>query len=510
MKVLRIGIQVLTFAARVVMMFFGEVGEVTALEENPSFKDKPFLLLVTSHWISLAGLALIGTGLISWVFVLPLHTHKGADNPYIGIVVFVIIPLIFFLGLILVPAGMLVAKRRIKRRIQTQISDPKAALRRLLWFLGIVTAVNVVVGTQFTYRAVEHMESVQFCGQSCHVMKPEFTAHQFSPHARVECVECHVRPGGGGWIESKMAGTRQLIEVMMNREPSPIPSAIESGRLVPSKETCEQCHWAEKFAAVRLRVVTRVAEDEANTQSQSVLLMLIGGSRTKGIHGSHFAPGIEISFAAIDSKRQKIPIVKYRNKNTGQNKVYRSAEASQSDEKLPLIQMQCVDCHNRPTHTFELPGTAVDRAMMGGLLPTTLPYLKKKSVEILKTEYSTSEEAAKKIHVAIVDFYKNYYPAIYQARTPDIQLAADNVARIYARNVFPDLKVTWGTYQNNLGHTDFPGCFRCHDSEHTSSDGSTIAQDCETCHVSLAMEENEPEILETLGLKERLSSIQKP
>lgn len=164
-------------------------------EPDPVFRDKPFLLLVTSHWLSLLGLALIVTSVISWLFVLPLHVRSGADNPYIGIVAFFIIPMFFFLGLILVPIGMFLGKRRIKQRIQTHITDRKAAVRRLLWFLGIATAVNILIGTQFTYRGVEHMETAQFCGQSCHVMKPEFMAYQFSPHSRIACVDCHVEPG---------------------------------------------------------------------------------------------------------------------------------------------------------------------------------------------------------------------------------------------------------------------------------------------------------------------------
>jgi nitrate/TMAO reductase-like tetraheme cytochrome c subunit len=477
--------------------------------EEPKSRDNPFLLLVTSHWLSLFGLTLIITSVISWLFVLPLHIRHGADNPYIGIVVIFIIPMVFFIGLILVPIGIFLAKRRIKHRIETEIIDRRAARRRLLWFFVIATVINVIIGTQFTYRGVQHMESVQFCGQSCHTMKPEFTAYQNSPHSRIECVDCHVEPGAKGFIESKMSGARQMMETIFDRVPKPIPSALETGRLVPAKETCEHCHWAEKFAATRLRIISRFAEDEANTQNQTVLLMMIGGSRTKGIHGMHFAPGVEVWFAARDPKRQTIPIVEYRNVNTGTKKVYRSADAKETDNNLKLIQMQCVDCHNRPTHTFELPNTAVDRAMMSGSLPLTLPYLKKKSVEILKATYISSEDAAQKIPSAITKYYEQNYPAVYQSRKKDIEDAGKMVAQLYGRNVFPELKVTWGTYPNNLGHTDFPGCFRCHDEQHTASDGNTITQDCESCHAPLAMEETSPEIMETLGLKKRLETIQR-
>jgi hypothetical protein len=108
-----------------------------------------------------------------------------------------------------------------------------------------------------------------------------------------------------------------------------------------------------------------------------------------------------------------------------------------------------------------------------------------------------------------VSFYKQNYPDLYARRSQDVQGAAAAVLRIYNRNVFPDLKVGWGTYPNNLGHTEFPGCFRCHDSSHTAADGKSITQDCDACHQLLATDEASPEILKTLGLEERISKVQK-
>ena len=273
--------------------------------------DRPFLILVTSHWLSLLGTGLVGTALISWLFVLPLQARGHVDNPYIGIVVFIVIPMILVAGLGMVPLGVLLARRRARQRLTDRIVDRQVAIRRLLVLGGTVTLINVVVGTQGTYRAVEHMESVQFCGQTCHVMTPEFRSHAVSPHARLQCVECHVGEGARGWLHSKAAGTRQLLEVTFNSYPRPIPSAIEADRLVPARETCETCHWTEKFTATRLRVIPKFAEDEANTASQTVLMMMVGGSLTRGIHGAHFGPGVEISYRASDNKRQTIPWVEY-------------------------------------------------------------------------------------------------------------------------------------------------------------------------------------------------------
>ena len=474
-------------------------------------RDHPFLVLVTSHWLSLLGVGLAATALISWLFVLPLQIRGHVDNPYIGIVVFMIIPIVFVAGLAMIPAGVFLARKRARQRLQEQIVDSKAALRRLLVFLGVVTAVNVVVGTQATYRAVEHMETVQFCGQSCHVMTPEFRSHAVSPHARVTCVECHVGEGARGWVESKAAGTRQLVEVVANSYPRPIPSALETNRLVPARETCETCHWPEKFSSARLKLITKFAADEANTASQTVLMMMVGGSITAGIHGSHFGPGVEIRFAAADKKRQKIPWVEVRNTRKNETRSYRAADAAADAEKgLPVYTMQCVDCHNRPTHVFELPDQAVDKAMAFGQMPTTLPFLKKKSVELLKATYASNAEAGTRIPAALAAYYRETYPKVSSEREADIASAAKTLVKIFDTNVFPDLKVGWGTYPNNLGHEAFPGCFRCHDDQHKTADGKTITQDCGACHEAVATEETSPEVLKTLGLQGRILALRKP
>ena len=472
--------------------------------------ERPTWFLLTRHWVSLLGIALLATAIISWLFVFPLQIRGHVDNPYVGIVVFLILPLIFFAGLVLVPIGLFLSKRKIRQGLTEPSFDRKAALRRVAWFLGIVTLVNILMGTQVTYRAVEYMETPQFCGASCHTMKPEFAAYQNSPHSRVECVECHVAPGAVGWISSKTNGTRQLIETVFNTYRRPIPSALESHRLIPSRETCENCHWPQQFGGVRLRVFGKYADDEANTRSQTVLLMLIGGNRLSGIHGAHFGPGVHIRYAAADPNRQTIPLVEYQNTATGESRTLLSSGASaESTKSLPRYDMQCVDCHNRPTHTFDLPDRAMDKALALGQIPVTLPFIKKKGVELLKTEYQTNEQANERLVPALVSFYQQSYPDLYGKRTEDIQKAGQTILAIYNRNVFPDLKVTWGTYPNNLGHTDFPGCFRCHDGDHSSTDEKTITQDCNTCHEPLAVEEASPEILKTLGIEERLSRIQK-
>ena len=476
---------------------------------NPTPRT-PGWYLLSRHWLSLAGVALIAIAATSLFFVGPHEIRGHAGNPYIGIVVFLIVPFVFFTGLVLIFIGIYLSKREIRTGLTETTFDRKAALRRFAWFLVTTIAVCLIIGTQVTYRAVGYMETPNFCGASCHTMKPEFTAYASSPHSRVECVDCHVAPGAAGWVSSKMNGMRQLIQTVLHTTPMPIPSALESNRLVPARETCENCHWPQKFDGARLRVVAKYAEDEANTRSDTVLLMMVGGDRIPGIHDAHFGPGVHIRYTAADAARQKIPRVEYRNDNTGVTGVYTSPAPTGSPAGvMQTYEMQCVDCHNRPTHTFELPERALDKALAFGEIPSGLPFVKKKSVELLKAAYRTSEEASAGIPQGLSEFYRQSYPDVYASRQDDVERAGRSVLAIYNRNVFPELKVTWGTYPNNLGHTDFPGCFRCHDAAHATPEGKTISQDCNTCHEPLAMDESSPEILKTLGIADRLAKTQK-
>lgn len=470
----------------------------------------PGWFLLTRHWLSLAGAALVATAAISLLFVESHEIRGHADNPYVGILVFLFIPLLFFAGLALIPVGVYLSKREIRTGLAPPAFDRKAALRRIVLFLGITTAINVLLGTQLTYRAVEYMETPNFCGNSCHTMKPEMSAYENSPHSRVECVDCHVAPGASGWISSKVNGARQLIQTILNSAPKPVPSALASNRLVPNRETCENCHWPQKFGGMRLRLFSKFADDESNTRTDTVMLMLVGGEKISGIHDAHLAPGVHIRYAAADPARQTIPWVEYRNDATNQTRTFASPDPpGKPAGELPKYEMQCVDCHNRPTHTFELPERAVDKALAFGEISSGLPFIKKEGVRLLKTEYRSNEEASERLPAGLISYYQQNYPEVYARRADEIGRAAKTMLSIYNRNVFPDLKVTWGTYPNNLGHTDFPGCFRCHDGSHATRDGTAITQDCSACHQPLAIDEASPEILKTMGIAERIAQIQK-
>jgi hypothetical protein len=451
---------------------------------------RPILVLLTSSWISMLGTALVTLAGFSWLFVLPLNIRgAGVNNPYIGLLVFIAIPIVFFAGLILIPIGIALAKRKAVASLN-EIEDRRTAWRRVGIFFGVMTVANVVIASQLSYRAVEHMDTVQFCGQTCHVMKPEFTAHAaMPPHQAVACASCHIAPGASGWLKAKMNGTAQLMAVVFNNYPRPIESALEDNKLVSSAETCEQCHSRERVISPRLRVIPSYKDDEANTRTTTVLLM-----RIATIHAAHLGPGVRIRYAVSDKKRQTIPWVQYADQSGTTRSYLASGTSAGSVQSLPTFEMQCVDCHNRAAHAFESPDRAVNQAMANGQIAVTLPFVKKESVELLK---ATSGEP---IPAALSAFYLQKYPEVAAKQSAAIQTAGKILTAIYQRNVFPDLKVTWGTYPNNLGHTDDPGCFRCHDESHLTADKKTITQDCNACHQPVAMDEASPEILKTLEL----------
>ncbi len=459
---------------------------------------RPILVVLTSHWVSMAGVALVTLAGFSWLLVLPANFRSGITNAYIGLLAFIAIPIVFFAGLILIPVGIYLGKRRIAAQLDTM--DRQKAWRRAGTFFAVMTAANVVIGSQLTYSAVEHMDTNQFCGQTCHVMKPEYTAHLQPPHEAVACATCHIAPGAQGWLRAKTAGTRQLMAVVLNTYPRPIESGLESNRLAPSALTCERCHERNRYFGPRLRTITHFKDDEMNTRTETVLVMMVGGGANGGIHGAHLGPGVRVRYAAADKSRQTIPWVEYT--ANGVTRTY-AAPGAKTDG-LPVFEIECSDCHNRTGHDFATPENALDRGLAEGSIPVSLPFIKKTGLALLQASYSSPEEAAGKIPAGLESFYREKYPNIASGRSADIQRAAAAIGSIYARNVFPDLKVTWGTYPNNLGHMDYPGCFRCHDDSHITPDKKTIGQDCNLCHNPLAMDESNPAVLKTLGMDESL------
>jgi hypothetical protein len=459
------------------------------------------LVFLSNNWISLPGVVLVTTATVTWMIFLPITLRGGILHPYFGLVVYLLLPGVFIGGLVLIPVGIYWTRRRKKAKGELPADfpplDPKnPELRKLALFVGGTTFLNIIIASQFSYSAVRYMDTVTFCGQTCHtVMQPEFTAHQRSPHSRVECVNCHIGPGASWFVRSKLSGAGQVIAVLLNNYPRPIPVPVQNLR--PSSETCETCHWPQKFDEDRLRDIASYAEDEQNTQTHTVLMMHLGGGPSRvGIHGRHLGAGVTVRYFASDEKRQKIPWVEYT--SAGISTIYASGNVNPDPSQLRT--MDCVDCHNRPTHIYELPGRGIDQAMLTGDISPNLPFAKKQGVAILKQPYPTADEAESRIPRAFEDFYRNNYPQVFAQRHDEITRSGKALLGVFQHNVFPAMKVTWGTYANNLGHTDFDGCFRCHDEQHAAKDGKTITQDCGACHNILASDEKNPKVLVDLGL----------
>lgn len=465
-----------------------------------------------NNWMTQLGVALTTSSafVLVWFWLMEF-TSPRQIHPYIGIIFFLVLPAIFLAGLVLIPLG--ITRYRRQRRLAGEAIPPLQAVdfkqpgvRNLLTVVGLLTFLNIAIMGTAGLKGVEYMDSNQFCGLTCHtVMSPEYTAFLDSPHSRVGCAQCHIGHGAPALVRAKISGTRQLFAVAFGTFSRPIPSPVE--HLRPARETCEQCHWPQKFSDDKLLIRTKYAEDEANTPSTSVLLLKIGGhtaNGTTGIHGRHLDAMERISYVSTDRRRQDIPKVTYRDDN-GQTVDYVTEDYKKlTPEQLAastVRKMDCVDCHNRPTHAFELPDRALDKAFTKSRMSATLPFLKKKALELLKVDYPDQKTAAAKIPVELAEFYRTNYPDVFKHRRAEVDTAGEVVKAIYLRNVFPEMKLTWGAHPNNIGHEDSVGCFRCHDGSHAAADGRTIAADCNTCHILLAQDEKDPKILKDLGLK---------
>lgn len=434
--------------------------------------------------VSLVGAAITTAAAVVFAILFALDFAGQLTNPYLGLLLFVAIPFVFVFGLLLIPIGIRRQRKLVaagRAEADWPIVDFRLPRTRSLVFgVALLTLVNVLIVSLAAVGVVHHMETKEFCGTTCHTpMEPEWKAHQVSPHAEVDCVSCHVGPGAKALVESKLAGTRQLWHVVTNRVSTPVPAPVRSMR--PARETCQTCHWAEKVHGDKLRVIREYADDETSTETVTTLQLHVGGGREafgsgSGIHW-HMNLDNKIEFVSTDDKRQTIPYVKFTDRNGVVKEFVVDGTTPQQIAGGERRTMDCLDCHNRPAHTFEPnPERAVDVAIANSTLPRTLPFTRREAVAALKDTYASGDDARRGIEARLTKAFATHAS---DASVPRVIAAVQD---IYSSNVFPAMKVTWGTYPNNIGHMFFNGCFRCHDDNHKAKDGTTIKQDCETCH----------------------------
>jgi nitrate/TMAO reductase-like tetraheme cytochrome c subunit len=435
--------------------------------------------------VSLLGIGVATTMSVLFLVLLLLETVGAIENPYIGLLVFVTVPVVFVGGLLLIPIGTWWSARR--RRIDPGRSEwPTIDLRnpqhrRVTVAVLALTLINVLIVSIAAGGAVHYMDSSQFCGQVCHTtMEPEYAAYQVWPHSRVACADCHVGPGAGALIQAKLAGTRQLYHVLTNQVPRPVPPPEQLIR--PARDTCERCHWPEKFHGDKLRVIREYANDEKNTESVTTLQLHVGGGSTRtgvgsGIHW-HMNLDNRVEFVA---EKGEIPYVRFTDRNGRVREFVGEGHTAAQYSSAPLQRMDCMDCHNRPAHTmFFTPERAIDTAIAQGVIPRDLPFVRRETTTAVSATYGDRQAALDGIAMRLQEFYRSRSGV----DAASVKRAVSGAQDVWANNVFPAMRVKWGTYPNNIGHVDAPGCFRCHDDSHKARDGSAIRQDCELCHTA--------------------------
>jgi len=448
--------------------------------------------------VSLVGFAIAGISFGLIVFLLLLEVMSGTPKPYMGIIAFVILPAFLLLGLGIAMVGIFRARRHALAGHPHGTHLPRIDLnnphhRAAVVVVSLGTILLLLFSAFGSFQAYEHTDSDQFCGETCHtVMEPEYTAYQFSPHARVGCVKCHIGSGAGWFVRSKLSGTYQLYAVTFDKFPRPIPTPIRNLR--PAQETCEQCHWPKHFFSEKLVKNQYYLSDEKNTNWMIDLLIKIGGGNseagpTAGIHW-HMNILNELTYVPADSTRQVIPWIRSRAPD-GKVTVYRSTESTLTDQEIATAEvrrMDCIDCHNRPTHIYHPAPSSVNHVMSMGWINPKLPGVKGIAVKALESPYATKQGGLDSIKLMIDQYFRTEHPDIAAGMNEDIERSVKEVQKIFSRNYFPEMGVSWRRFPNNIGHLYYPGCFRCHDGKHVSQDGKVLSRECNTCHTILAQQ----------------------
>lgn len=447
--------------------------------------------------LTLAGGALAVVSALFDLSFLFFDLLSGGRSPYVGLWTYLVFPGLLVMGVAAAGLGLLLTRRRRRTTLgegpihyYPKIDLNRPAHRRVLFGTGLGVASALPVIGVLSYEGYHYTDSNQFCGLVCHqVMEPQYTAFLNSPHARVDCAHCHIGEGASWYVKSKLSGLRQVWAVFRDSYPRPIPPAIQELR--PATETCEQCHWPEKFFGDQLVTLRRFRSDESNTREELHMLLKTGGSDPaagppSGIHW-HTAPGHSIDFVATDHLLQDVPWVRLVDHRTGRQTIYRSDGLSASDPPPNGTRrsMDCMDCHNRPTHIFRGPDAALNNVLQVHPNLQSLPFAKREAVASLVPPPSEKSEGRRAIADGLEAFYREHHPTVWRDRRDDVDLLIRLTQDTYEKNFFPTMNVDWRTYPNNIGHKDFPGCFRCHDGRHLDEKGTAISHACANCHAFL-------------------------
>lgn len=457
-----------------------------------------------NNWISAVGGVLAVGALFSFALLVWIDFTHGDKNPYLGILTYLVAPGFLIAGIATAFAGAWAQRRwEIKHaaapdKWRLNWSDPVQKRRVITFVTGAV--VFLMLSAFGSFQTYHYSESNLFCGQVCHsAMNPEWVAYKRGAHARVNCVECHVGSGAQWFVKAKINGTHQLIAYTLDNYNRPIGTPIKNLR--PAQDTCEKCHWPEKFHGNVEINFEHFLSDKKNTPYAARMLLHVNksaaGSPLGGIHW-HVSTTDRVEYYAADEKRQDIPWTRVTNLKDGTSRVFRIASFKGEPPADKIRVMDCMDCHNRPAHVFPTANEAVEKAMTAGTLSTKLPNIKRVAVQAMTQKEITTDAIAPQ---KIADFIRSKYtdPAV----AAEVPGAVTAVQQVFAASIFPERKADWRVYPNNIGHKDWPGCFRCHDDKHKTSIGETVrSSDCNSCHTLLSQGKGpDLESLTAKGLK---------
>lgn len=444
-------------------------------------------------WTTITGAVIATISFMLIIFTLAISFIFPSEiGDYIGLFTFIILPVFLIIGLVLIPIGTWrKLKSEKKQEVEREFKFPlvnlnEPAQRRVVIIFVIGTAFFLFFTALGSYEVFHYTESNEFCGTLCHqVMEPEYVTYHGSAHARVNCVECHVGSGASWYVKSKMSGLYQVYSVLTNAYSRPIETPIHNLR--PAQETCEKCHWPQKFYDPKYVTKKHYLADEESTEWNIQLLMKTGPQhsamgQSEGIHW-HINPDVQIEYISSGWKRDTIVEVTYTNLNTGEIRHYKSEEAADIVRSNPQTRiMDCLDCHNRPSHNYKSPMNFVDNEIAAGKISLDIPEIKSVAMMVLAKEYPTSDTAMMEISNAVNEYYTKYYEDFYAENKSAIEKAISAIQDGYNKNVFPYMKATWKEYPNFMGHVESMGCFRCHNNSFKSDDGHVISQECTLCH----------------------------
>ncbi len=439
--------------------------------------------------ISYAGVYLAFLVFAAECFLFAVDVTAHGRNLYLGLLTYLLLPPFLVFGLLLIPIGAFWEKRRIASgksaleftSLKVDLSIPQ---HRNMFFVFVVgTAVFLMMTFAGLYKGFHYTESVKFCGLLCHkLMNPEYTAYLQSPHAKVKCVECHIGAGADWYMHSKLSGTRQVLKVLTNSYETPIKTPVHDLR--PAQEICLECHSPGKFfSAYNFDRTYFLTGGQEPWKIRMSLNVGGGGHQSQGVH-AHMNVDHEIYYAAEDDRRQKITWVKAVDKQ-GKEVIFTSPGSKwkdQAPEPSKIRKMDCIDCHNRPSHRFRAPYRMLNEAMQFGEIDPSIPDVKEKAMEVLSAEYGTDAGALLSIDKELRDYYKEKHADFYAAHPAEVDKMIEKVKYLYSHNMFPEMKTRWDTHPDNIGHFASPGCFRCHDGEHQSAEKKVISRDCTACH----------------------------